>query len=914
MKFFTILFCLFTSISHAATRTWDGGGSTNNWSDAANWDCNCLPAAGDDTAIPLSFVTTTINIDVNVAVASIHSNANIVVNPGVSVTLTGDITMSNGADLSINTSASISAVHMVLRSVSDNSGQIWDNTVSNHGTINLTNSINMVETCDAGFPCGTTLTNNGNITINGYGIFFEDHTKLINNNSMVVNGSIGINLSILNQNSLFYNYGTFSSNTINYFNNATNGPAGNMIFNNYINEIDPITSVYTASFVCLKTFTNSGTITMSNPQGNAHYGIQVKNGATFNSVGTLNLTAQRHPLSIEPGGTANISGTSSFNAVQVVYQSGILNAANLNISNSSTTFTSTTNLRNLTGGIVTISDCKQVNLLTLYNQGTTTNHGHITFDPLNTTSTSLTQLGTLTNHGVMVNCAFPVTLSNAENPGLFAQRVMNLRCTNYIISDFISGVKTGISNAPTSGIFTDMALSTSAGTLNWAANTFTPNSSAVGATVLYIQITKGSCAPKVIPVYFQQPITSDIWYRDMDGDGWGNPANSTNHCGTFLVGYTQNVPDCNDNNEHVYPGAPENCNDQDYNCDGIVNPGLPAPPIWYKDMDGDGFGNVAMPIASCSMPTGYVSNSTDCNDNNNQIFPGALEVCDNLDNNCNGSVDEGIPTGTCIFTNGSGNGQWTTSTNWNLGFVPLPCFNAVIPGGVVNINGSAQCKSLSIAPGAILNIQNGSSLTVMGSTTNGIANNGVINISPGASINISNATSHGIDNNGAINTPVTAGSCSITINYTGQNGIQNNPSRTFVCNMNTNIMLTNIGNRGVSNNGTFTFKGFLAGFNVLQSMIYNTGTFTNNGALDFQNGTQLPEWNIYNQGTFNNAAPSGFINLATPSVGANVSNKGIYNQAGATLNNYGNINAHGNTIAGSGALINHAGSTFTGGI
>ncbi|OYU83243.1 MAG: hypothetical protein CFE24_12255 [Flavobacterium sp. BFFFF2] len=70
--------------------------------------------------------------------------------------------------------------------------------------------------------------------------------------------------------------------------------------------------------------------------------------------------------------------------------------------------------------------------------------------------------------------------------------------------------------------------------------------------------------------------------------------------------------------------------------------------LYYKDFDNDGFGDASNTQISCSgLPTGYVSDATECNDANNTVYPGALEICgDGLDNNCNGQIDEGctIPT------------------------------------------------------------------------------------------------------------------------------------------------------------------------------------------------------------------------------------------------------------------------------
>ncbi|MFV5703336.1 choice-of-anchor tandem repeat GloVer-containing protein [Flavobacterium sp. XS2P12] len=65
---------------------------------------------------------------------------------------------------------------------------------------------------------------------------------------------------------------------------------------------------------------------------------------------------------------------------------------------------------------------------------------------------------------------------------------------------------------------------------------------------------------------------------------------------------------------------------------------------YFRDLDGDGFGNIANTIQACSLPSGYVANSTDCNDININIHPGAVEICANgIDDNCNGVTDEACP-------------------------------------------------------------------------------------------------------------------------------------------------------------------------------------------------------------------------------------------------------------------------------
>jgi len=121
--------------------------------------------------------------------------------------------------------------------------------------------------------------------------------------------------------------------------------------------------------------------------------------------------------------------------------------------------------------------------------------------------------------------------------------------------------------------------------------------------------------------------------------------------------------DCNDDNKNINPGAAEVCNGIDDDCDTAVDEGGVCTGECTDD-DGDGF---SVEGGNCGR--------VDCNDDNENVNPGADEVCDGLDNDCDNLVDEGNVCEQC--GNGVVKGSEECDDGLNNGVPCVPDYNGV---------------------------------------------------------------------------------------------------------------------------------------------------------------------------------------------------------------------------------------------
>ena len=180
---------------------------------------------------------------------------------------------------------------------------------------------------------------------------------------------------------------------------------------------------------------------------------------------------------------------------------------------------------------------------------------------------------------------------------------------------------------------------------------------------------------------------SPVYYADTDNDGFGDPMGDTRYCAA--TGFVLNNTDCDDSDPGINPNT-----------------------VWHLDSDNDNY-YVGMAVTQCSSPgAGYKSTvmlGVDCDDSDSNVYPGAPELCNGIDDDCDGLTDNNVSYFTTINA-----GPYVQPSTWLGGCVPpstIPAnFMVVINvshnvtnpiGNVITNLGTIQCSATFINNGTI---------------------------------------------------------------------------------------------------------------------------------------------------------------------------------------------------------------------
>jgi len=174
------------------------------------------------------------------------------------------------------------------------------------------------------------------------------------------------------------------------------------------------------------------------------------------------------------------------------------------------------------------------------------------------------------------------------------------------------------------------------------------------------------------------------WYADLDADGYGDPTTRVMACAA-PVGFIADGTDCDDADAAIHPGAAEDCDGIDNDCDGVTDEDLLT--AWHPDVDGDGWGDPWTETMACSPGIGWTTDATDCNDTDATVHPTAPEACNGVDDDCDVDVDEDVLS--TFFVDADGDG-WGSSA-------VTACDP---PSGTVPSSGDCDDANAAVHPGA----------------------------------------------------------------------------------------------------------------------------------------------------------------------------------------------------------------------
>ena len=140
-------------------------------------------------------------------------------------------------------------------------------------------------------------------------------------------------------------------------------------------------------------------------------------------------------------------------------------------------------------------------------------------------------------------------------------------------------------------------------------------------------------------------------------------------------------------------GSQEVCDGQDNDGDGTIDEDAVDATLWYPDSDSDGYGDAsAIGVLACDAPPGYVATNDDPDDSNENVYPGAQEICDGIDNDGDDTIDEDPVDATLWYPDNDSDGYGDAFATGALG--------CDAPAGYVADNTDSDDTDSGVNPGA----------------------------------------------------------------------------------------------------------------------------------------------------------------------------------------------------------------------
>jgi Putative metal-binding motif/Secretion system C-terminal sorting domain len=602
-----IIFLLPCFQAQAANIFWIGG--SGNWNVTTNWSGGNLPTLADDVNILANGITVTIPVGYTALAENVYVGSS-AFEPTLNIFGAGQfrdcqnwgtVEIKEGGELTLN--GTINTVFfnrntLINRGLLDINGTSTSNGISNNGTITNYNVID-IDNCNIGvFNQDATFDNQSESSITINNAFFG-----------IMNGD-GSFSTDPNQFANFYN-------RIDAYISITNSDCG------IINEDNG--AGYSISFL----FDNAGTIEITNIlnssllQGlrndgtffNRSFAMLSIENCSYEGIENVNQFTNEQNATIDIVNT-NFSGF--FNNGGANHFALFTNHGTLNLTDAKDAFTGFDDVTNTATGVINFYD-SNISGYTKGNRvgydGTHNNFGQIVIhstyvdEGLKVAGLMINQncgiihLGgnrlsmssdTIINYGYLsLSYDLPISLgiSRLINYGGIGDENSVLPTNTTVVNNrfIVEASNTSVcfngstlTNALTlgnltgftvNGWYTDPATIMSAGTYNPATNVYTPNANAIGLTDFYVKVTQNATGCSYV---FKKIITGGVlpsveYFLDADGDGFGGTT-SVEAC-TPPPNYVTNDADCNDNDDTVYPGAPELCDGISNDCDGQIDEG-----------------------------------------------------------------------------------------------------------------------------------------------------------------------------------------------------------------------------------------------------------------------------------------------------------------------------------------------------